>query len=399
MKGVILYMGTREITKKQAARFMLLKHGLIGPYRFEGKGGVLEYIRQAGCIQYDPVDVCGKNPELVLQSRVKNFKKEALYDLLYKDRLLIDYLDKNQAIFLTSDWRYFARTRMAHMQSGPSVEQINAVRDEILDIIDKTGPVSSSEIGFNGKVKWYWSETRLARAALESLYYRGDIIIHHRKGTIKYYDLARKHIPERDYAAPDPYPEDMDHIAWHVKRRIGSVGLLWNRGSDAWLLVRGMSAAARENAFDRLISQGQIAGMRVSGLKEPLYYLASDSDLLEHAADSAALKGRCELIAPLDNMMWDRKLINALFDFDYKWEIYTPLAQRQYGCYTLPILYGDRLAGRIETVAERKSHALAIKNLWLENGFKHTSKFQTALERCVSRFAAFNGCAGSITGW
>lgn len=391
-------MEMREITKKQAARFILLKHGLIGPYRFSGKEGVLEYIRQAGCIQYDPVDVCGKNPEIVLQSRVKNFKKQALYDLLYKDRLLIDHLDKNQAIFLTSDWKYFARTRMAHVYLGPSIEQINAVRDEILDIIDKTGPVSSSEIGFNGKVKWYWNETRLARASLESLYYRGDIIIHHRNGTIKYYDLARKHIPGRDYAAPDPYPEDIEHIAWRVKRRIGAVGLLWNRGSDAWLGVRGLSAAARENAFDSLISQGRIAGLRVFGVKEPLYYLASDTDLLERAVDTATLKERCELIAPLDNMLWDRRLIKTIFDFDYKWEIYTPLAQRQYGYYTLPILYGDRLAGRIETVAERKNHTLAIKNLWLESGFKPTKRFDTALVNCLSRFAAFNGCADSIIG-
>ena len=57
------------LSKLQARRFLLLKHGLLGPYRFRGKNGALEYVRQAGCIQFDPVDVCGKNAELVLQAR------------------------------------------------------------------------------------------------------------------------------------------------------------------------------------------------------------------------------------------------------------------------------------------------------------------------------------------
>lgn len=57
------------LSKSQARRFLLLKHGLLGPYRFMGKNGALEYVRQAGCIQFDPVDVCGKNAELVLQVR------------------------------------------------------------------------------------------------------------------------------------------------------------------------------------------------------------------------------------------------------------------------------------------------------------------------------------------
>ena len=79
-----------SFTKRQACRFLLLKQGLLGDYRFEGKQGIMEFIRQAGCIQFDPVDVCGKNAELVLQSRIKPFSKEMLSDLLYQDRVLVD---------------------------------------------------------------------------------------------------------------------------------------------------------------------------------------------------------------------------------------------------------------------------------------------------------------------
>ena len=98
----------KTITKIQARQFILSKQGLIGQHRFIGKDGAYAYVRQAGCIQYDPVDVCGKNAELTLQSRVKNFKKTMLYDLLYKDRKLVDYADKELSIWPSEDWPYFS---------------------------------------------------------------------------------------------------------------------------------------------------------------------------------------------------------------------------------------------------------------------------------------------------
>ena len=100
-----------HFTNQQARQFLLLKHGLLDEYRFSGKEGVLSFVRQAGCIQFDPVDAGGKNAELTLQSRVKGFTKQMLYELLYQDRELVDYPDKNLSIILTGDWPYFARYR------------------------------------------------------------------------------------------------------------------------------------------------------------------------------------------------------------------------------------------------------------------------------------------------
>ena len=79
------------INKQQARRFLLMKQGLYAAHIFKGKSGALDYVRQAGCIQFDPVDSVGKNAELTLQSRVKGFQKKDLYELLYKERSLFDY--------------------------------------------------------------------------------------------------------------------------------------------------------------------------------------------------------------------------------------------------------------------------------------------------------------------
>ena len=101
----------QTITKQQARQFILAKQGLSGSYRFTGKDGAYAYVRQAGCIQFDPVDVCGKNAELTLQSRVKGFRKQMLQELLYEDRKLVDYADKELSIWPAEDWPYFSSYR------------------------------------------------------------------------------------------------------------------------------------------------------------------------------------------------------------------------------------------------------------------------------------------------
>jgi uncharacterized protein YcaQ len=101
------------LTNRQARQFMLLKHGLLGGCKFIGKAGALAFVRQAGCIQYDPIDICGRNAELTLQSRVRGFTKAMLDELLYKDRVLFDYPDKNLALIPAEDWPYFERYREA----------------------------------------------------------------------------------------------------------------------------------------------------------------------------------------------------------------------------------------------------------------------------------------------
>ncbi|MDO5138515.1 MAG: crosslink repair DNA glycosylase YcaQ family protein, partial [Oscillospiraceae bacterium] len=89
---------------------------------------------------------------------------------------------------------------------------------------------------------------------------------------------------------------------------------------------------------------------------------------------------------------WDKALIESLWDFRYSWEIYVPADKRRYGYYTLPILWGERFAGRIEMVADRKEHILRVKNVWLEPGFRKTKRFEAVLARSLKRFSRFNEC-------
>ena len=390
------------ITQEQARQFILLKQGLLGEHRFAGKDGAYQYVRQAGCIQYDPVDVCGRNAELTLQSRVKGFTKQMLDDLLYRDRLLVDYSDKELSIWPGEDWPFFARYRERSMAQGRSFAGIPELEEQALRYIRENGPVSSDTLPIEGTVFWHssmhWSghwhkESPAARSVLEQLYTDGVLLIHHKSGTRKYYDLAEKYLPAELLSAPDPCPDESSWLCWRVLRRIGAVGLLWNRRSDAWLGI-SMTAEQRDAAFDRLEKEGSILPVRVENLRFPLYFPGGDLPLMESVlSGQAGLRPRLEFLAPLDPMMWDRKLIEAVFGYQYSWEIYTPVPKRKYGYYVLPLLYGDRLVGRIEPKADRKTKTLTVQNLWFEPGVRPTKKLSGQIDRAVQRLAKFNGCS------
>ncbi|MBR6186563.1 MAG: YcaQ family DNA glycosylase [Clostridia bacterium] len=393
------------ITKDDAKRFILSKQGLIGRHRFSGKDGAYQYVRQAGCIQYDPVDVCGKNAELTLQSRVKGFRKKTLYDLLYLDRRLIDYSDKELSIWPREDWPYFSRYREASKAHGAGFPGIPELEEQALRYIRAHGPVSSETLPLEGKIFWHssmhWSghwqnESQASRSALEQLYTDGTLLIHHKSGSRKYYDLAEKYLEPALLTAKDPCPDEDAFLEWRILRRIGAIGLLWNKRSDAYLGIR-MDTREREKAFGRLSEKKKALPVQVEGIGAPLYLLSQDQPLLDAVLSGRAdVSPRMEFLAPLDPMLWDRRLIEALWGFRYSWEIYTPPAKRKYGYYALPILYGQALIGRIEAAADRKAGSLIVKNVWFEENVKTGKRLLSALEKTIGRLARLNGCDGVV---
>ena len=377
-----------SLTRSQAKHFMLAYQNLWPPHNLLGKEGILEYIRRVHCIQFDPLDITGQNAELVLQSRVSDFQPSMLRELLYQDRQLLDGYDKNMAIYPIEDWPYFNRRRLAAQSELRSSDAVQAIAPQVLAAIEVRGPLSSLELDFDQVVHWYWAPTRLARAALESLYFAGKLVIHRKIHTRKVYDLAQSHIPAPLFNQAEPNPTDAQYHEWYVLRRIGSVGLLSKRASESWLGVPAKSAQ-RSAALKRLIEQGKVLEVVVDGLDVPLYIRTQDRGLLDEILKSDETPARMAFIAPLDNLMWDRRLLDDLFGFYYRWEVYTPQAKREYGYYVLPVLYGDRFVARFEPIRSKKNGLLTIKNWWWEPGVTPTAEMVTALEESVKRFSIF----------
>ncbi len=396
-----------KLTKAQARQFLLLYHGLVKPPAFKGKQGILDYINRVGCIQFDPLNKVGHNQELVLQSRIKDFKPSMLDELLYKDRLLLDGWDKCMSIYSVQDWPFFEPIRQSENKRMVQNYEIMSVVPDVLDQIDKRGPLTSSDLDFDRTVDWSWAPTTLSRAAMESLYFAGKLIVHHKKRTRKVYDLTEKNLPTALLAKQNPCPTMESYLDAYVLRRIQGLGLLWNKAGDGWLGISDLKSAERTSSIQRLISAGKLIEVQVEGIKEPLYTAKAYEYLLDDALQQRCIQQEMHqkpqpaklnkassaafILAPLDNLLWERRLVKELFNFDYRWEVYKPENQREFGYYVLPVLYGDKFVARFEPQREKASNALLIKNWWWESGVRKNKALKKALHQCFERFKDYLG--------
>jgi hypothetical protein len=379
-----------RLTRAEAKRYLSHLHFEQPMISRTKPGKVFEQVARRGCIQYDPLDVVGRNADLTLQSRIPGYRPEHLSKALYDERTLIDGFDKNLAIYQASDFPYFARMRREgigwfHPESG----DIRETFEHVLKEVERRGPLCSDDLTLDGKVDWPWGPTKIGRAALESLWLRGDLILHHRIGARRYFDRIERHLPEALRMAPDPNPSEEDYHAWQLKRRIGSVGFLPDGPSDA-LLCTGMKAADRQAALQRLLGEGQVAEAGVEGLKKPVYLRTEDLDVLE-ASRGSEPDNRMRVLAPLDNFLWDRRLIEALYGFQYRWEVYVPAPQRKYGYYVLPVLYKDAFVARFEPLHFR-GRTLRIAHWWWET--RPDRALKAARGACLREFCRYLGAEG-----
>jgi uncharacterized protein YcaQ len=383
-----------HLSKAQARRFLLAHQDLLPPRSLQGTDGIVDFVRRVNCIQFDPIDVTGRNHELVLQARVRDYSTARLYEALYEERRLLDGFDKNLCIYPTEDWPFFRRVReesrrQLERKSHPVIEAQAAIRREI----EMRGPLCSSDIDLGQTVRWPWGMTRLSRATLEAMYFWGELVVHHKVGVRKYYDLCERHVPPNLLSAPEPHPSDEDYRDWRIHRRIGSVGLLRNKGVDAWLGIEGTQKQSRSDSILRLTTDGRLREVEVERFEEPMYMRSEDEPTLNLALREDLTRGHAAVLAPLDNLLWDRRLVSDLFGFDYTWEVYTPAAKRRFGYYVLPVLYGDKFVARFEPVRDRKSRTMVVKNWWWEeNVERDDEELRLALHECLEAFRTFLGC-------
>ncbi len=379
-----------KITKKQARLFLLTYQGLLPPYGSCGKEGIYNYIQRVGCIQFDPLNKVGINPDLVLQSRISNYNPQMIQELLYQERKLLDGWDKNMSIYLTTDWPYFERRRKRALKRvKENGEDIIKILPQIREEIHKKGPLSSIDLSHDTIIDWSWAPTRISRAALESMYNWGELIIHHKVGTRKVYDFVNKHLSPELLKTADPNSTLKKYYRWHLKRRIGGIGLLWNRSGSAWLGIHGFKSDERNKAVETLLKLNEIEEIEIEGVNYPFFIRSDEKELMEKILKYDELSPEVSFLAPLDNLLWDRDLIKELFDFDYVWEVYKPVKERKYGYYVLPVLYGDCFIARFEPVLDKQNNTLIIKNWWWEKGISLSKDFEEALNRGIKKFADY----------
>ena len=378
------------ISKQIARRLILACQGLYPPRALQGKQGALTFFERVRSIQFDPINVVGRNPDLVLQSRVRDFRPLMLDELLYQDRTLVDNWDKMASLSLTKDWPYFShhRNRMQDIFGVPS-DVVMSHAPIVLDKIKQEGPQSSLEFKGDEKTDWSWGPTRVSRATLEGLFKMGQLGVHHRINNRRYFDLIGNLLPPKLIKQTDPNQSLEEYQNWHVNRRIRSLGLAHPNAGEHWGGMIGVKTPQRRNIIQNSVEKRDLIAVEVEELPGEAFYLHSGDKALLDQVQGERSPTEAAFIAPLDNLLWDRKNLNRLFDFSYMWEVYKPKKKRKYGYYVLPVLYGDQFVARLDPEFDKKTRILTLKNWWWEDNLVPDPKMEDALIRCMKDFLVY----------
>ena len=393
-----------RISADHARRFLVRRHLLDPPRSLPARpASVLRVVDRLGSLQFDPLEMPGaRSHDLVLHNRIGAYRREWCDRWLYgKDRRLIELYNKSLNILPAAELPYYrlSWTRGASSYSE-FLAQHQGLANRIRDHIREGGPVSTASFrDVEDRIQWWWdnttaTSTKAARAVMEALFVVGELGISRREGNRRFYDLIARLVPA---GMLDTHASEAEQLRHRLLSRHRGVGLMGVGGAGELVMGTG-SAADRTRTAAAFVDEGVLIPVAVEGFREVRHLLADELPILEKTARRGRTTPSVSFLAPLDPMVWDRRLVKGLFGFDYIWEVYVPAPKRRHGYYVLPLLFGDRLVGRIEPRYERASRTLRIAGIWFEDGFGPMEEphFVPALADALEAHRRFVG-AESVT--
>jgi uncharacterized protein len=223
----------------------------------------------------------------------------------------------------------------------------DATRREILDRLDSSGPLPLGELPDTCAVPWRssgWNNNRKVTQLLEFMVLRGEVAIAERRGNERFWDLASRVYPGDPVVPVDKAARLRD------ERRLHALGIARAHGPDCPVEPLGVGEAGEPAV---------VAGVRGEWRVDPTWL-------------DQPFSGRAALLSPLDRLIYDRKRMVELFEFDYQLEMFKPAAKRRWGYFALPILYGDRLVGKVDATADRTAGVLRVAAIHRDVEFTKT---------------------------
>ncbi len=338
-------------------------------------------------VQYDPLNPVGRNPDLVFQARVPKYRVDDWQHVAYTERVLYDSWDKQACIVPTSDWakRTLLRERYEPYHDREILKSHALEATAILAALDERGPLSSLELedrtsyGERGS----WNGSTVSKRILRALWASGRLVTHHRKSGRHYYDRPERVIPTQYYNEPPIVDEDAYH-RWIMTRRAQAMGLLRPMAEQCIWSACG-DALTRKRTIAQLVEEGTFTPLHIEGKTWTYYILTHLLPLL----DTKPSLSRMLFLGPLDSILWDRKAVQHIFDFDYMWEVYKPASQRRWGYYVLPVFYKNRFVARLDSRLEKGTWN--ILNWWWEPDAVVDEEMEQALRIAKADFLRYLG--------
>lgn len=370
-----------KISKQEAQKLVLLSQGLP-PVEQEGDAlsNTLSAIEYLGYIQIDTISTVQRAHHHTLWNR------NPLYELNHIDQLIsekevFEYWSHAAAYLPMRDYRYslFRKNAIACGEQKHWYDRDEKLMKLVLTRITEEGPLMAKDFEHGGNKTGDW-KSKPAKQALDTLFMQGDLMISKRQKFHKVYDLTERVLPKNMNTS---LPSSEEFARFLIKRFLKANGL--GQTSEIAYLLKNTKPLIF-NTLEAMLTNSELIQVQFNG---HLYFALPDSlELLNKSLS----KSKVKILSPFDNILIQRKRMQDIFDFNYILECYIPATKRQYGYFTLPILWDGKLVARMDCKAERKKFILHILHLALESELTKFEAFLLALIKELKLFMIFNEC-------
>ena len=372
--------------KSQLRQLALAQQGLLPEYLFaEGITGTLSAIEHLGYVQIDTLSVIERAHHHILWNRISNYNSTHLNQLI-KQKQIFEYWYHAASYLPMRDYRYALRHMTAVRGGDNRYYQCTdeKLMQEILARTEAEGTLKMRDFGekkpSNGH-SWNWGPVR---RAFDQLFMQGDLMVCERNGMEKIYTLTKNCLPTGIDLSMPTLTEYATYL-FDTTRRAHGV-FTWKQ------LMHLKTGKALRHAMTEVLNDHIDAGIveKITAVDGLTAFV--DSEALEQLSD--ADHNILKILSPFDNTVIHRDRLRQLFEFDYTLECYVTPAKRVFGYFCLPILYNQRMVGRIDCKAHRSDERLEVISLHLEDqSLSQQEDFVSALNQELQRFAAFNNCS------
>jgi uncharacterized protein YcaQ len=361
------------ITPDEVRRMTLRAQGFLGAA--SRRGGVPAMLRRVGAVQLDTISVLARSHELVAYARLGAVSRQQIEQAYWRTGkpAAFEYWAHAACVLPIEQWPYFAFRRRALRARGVRWHQSHQETcEKVLARLRAEGPLTATQLGGAkaGGPWWDWSDVKIA---VEWLLDTGDVICVRRTGWRRVYDLPERVLPGELLAAEPSDSECIAYLAGVAARALGVVthadlveyhrlNFLTSEKSQHTRLVADAALAAGLTPIT--IAGTGTAGAGIAGRGSARSSAWADPAALAEASSAGRERNRVTLLSPFDSLIWDRKRTRQMFGFEHSLEAYVPKHKRVHGYFTMPLLAGGRLAGRVDPA--REGTTLIARKLSLE---------------------------------
>jgi uncharacterized protein YcaQ len=382
---------TASISQKTARRLALNAQLFDGKTKIKkGKEGIAQAVGHLGYVQIDTISVIERAHHHTLWNRVPGYAPAQLHEAQAIDRSIFEYWGHAASLLPMKDYRFYIPMMRSFYDPKNAWyrgwgEKYGSHIGPVLKSIREEGPKAARDFeNPSGAGKGPWWDWKPAKAALEMLFWRGELMIRERNRFERVYDLTERVLPGgTDIRMPTP--DELGRFI--VSRALSALGVANEKDIRDYIRIGDRDIVAR--ALKEMLFSAAIVRLSVEGQSGVLYALPGE---LEKVSALRAGAPRVHLLSPFDNLVISRSLLKERFAFDYTLECYVPKGKRRHGYFVLPILFGANIAGRLDPKADRATGTFIVRQLALEPGFADLERLIPELGRALCDLARFNGC-------